>query len=92
MDIPFSIYINMIILLLGQLQWPPWCCLLLRVRGDVHIRAGRRAQVPGLEGGAAGPGRAQGHADCDKLTPLRHWRVVNVHCDQIQSLGGYISA
>ena len=52
----------------GPLQWPPWCRLLLRVRGDVRVRAGRRAQVPGLEGGAAGPGRAQGDADCDQLT------------------------
>lgn len=55
----------------GPIQCTPGCSFFLRVRGNVCVRAGRRAQVPRLEGGAAGPGRAEGDADCHELAPLR---------------------
>ena len=55
----------------GQLQCTPRCSFFLRVLWNVRVRSGRRAQVPGLEGGPAGPGRAEGDADCHELAPLR---------------------
>ena len=54
----------------GPPQWTPGGRLVFRVLRPGGVRGGRCAQVPWVARRPAGPGRAQGDADCDQHSSL----------------------